>query len=210
MPSFREHNGRAPASLSANSAKDYRPPRTFAPIMRLYLPEGGWGRPNVCFSLHGHVEACVPLIAHPWPIHFVMLVPRSRQRESKLVPHHNGCLPPPPTSRRNDHSGIDRSVCGRTASCAFAARDANNQFPTFRHFPIGEIIAALLSLSLSLRKFAYSRYSSSNISTNTSLSRVKNGEESGDESREGDERHLGGNWQAVPFPFHLYLRAGAA
>lgn len=122
MPSFREHNGRASASLSANSAKDYRPSRTFAPIMRLYLPEGEWGRPNVCFSLHGHVEACVPLIAHPWPIHFVMLVPRSRQRESKLVPHHNGCLPPPPTSRRNDHSGIDRSVCGRTASCAFAAR----------------------------------------------------------------------------------------
>lgn len=30
--------------LSANSAKDYRPPRTFAPIMRLYLPgEGGGG-----------------------------------------------------------------------------------------------------------------------------------------------------------------------
>lgn len=56
-------------------------------------------------------------------------------------------IPPPPTSRRNDHSGIDRSVCGRTASCAFAA---NNQFYLpFRHFPIGEIN------SLFLRKFAY-------------------------------------------------------
>ena len=56
-------------------------------------------------------------------------------------------MPIPPPLRRNDHSGIDRSVCGRTASCAFAA---NNQFYLpFRHFPIGEIN------SLFLRKFAY-------------------------------------------------------
>lgn len=116
----------------------------------------------------------------------------------------DACPLPQPPGGTIIRGSIDLSAAGPRA--ALLPRDANNQFPTFRHFPIGEIIAALLSLSLSLRKFAYSRYSSSNISTNTSLSRVKNGEESGDESREGDERHLGGNWRFHFLSICIYER----
>lgn len=120
-------------------------------------------------------------------------------------------MPIPPPLRRNDHSGIDRSVCGRTASCAFAA---NNQFYLpFRHFPIGEIN------SLFLRKFAYILSIVGGI-----FPRIFHCREAGEKWRkrnhfaanrkgrieEEDERERG-SWEetrkAVPFPFHLYLRA---
>lgn len=122
-------------------------------------------------------------------------------------------MPIPPPLRRNDHSGIDRSVCGRTASCAFAA---NNQFYLpFRHFPIGEIN------SLFLRKFAYVLSIVGGI-----FPRIFHCREAGEKwrkrnhfirreskgkNRGGGRERERGSWEetrkAVPFPFHLYLRA---
>lgn len=100
---------------SANPAKDYRPAATFAPITRLYLPG-----PNVCFSLHGHVECvrgsdCTP-VAHSF-----------RNVRSTLVAKGkvNSCRVTMEASGRKRSFG-DRSIClrlGRGEGDALLAGD---------------------------------------------------------------------------------------
>lgn len=77
----------------------------------------------------------MPLIAHPWPIHFVMLVPRSRQRESKLVPHHNGCLSLPSLRSRGGtiiRGSIDLSAAGPRAAILPPITNSTYPFAIFQ------------------------------------------------------------------------------
>lgn len=76
----------------------------------------------------------MPLIAHPWPIHFVMLVPRSRQRESKLVPHHNGCLSLPLRPRGGTiiRGSIDLSAAGPRAALLPPITNSTYPFAIFQ------------------------------------------------------------------------------
>lgn len=77
----------------------------------------------------------MPLIAHPWPIHFVMLVPRSRQRESKLVPHHNGCLSLPSLRPRGGtiiRGSIDLSAAGPRAALLPPITNSTYPFAIFQ------------------------------------------------------------------------------
>lgn len=112
---------------SANPAKDYRPAATFAPITRLYLPG-----PNVCFSLHGHVECvrgsdCTP-VAHSF-----------RNVRSTLVAKGkvNSCRVTMEASGRKRSFG-DRSIClrlGRGEGDALLAGDNRPFFANGEYFP---------------------------------------------------------------------------